>query len=194
MTGVGLLRGGVWVPDFGLDWNAVGSDPRVIIAVGGILLTVVGARIYRLAVLMPGLIGGAAVGLMLGQSLDPVAWIGLSVGLGIVGMALCWFVERAAVSAAGAFVVGGLVHAVGPTVLGGDVAWYWPVAGAVLGLMLFPKLFKAALVFITATLGALAITWSLGASHHLPLLGGIALFGICVQSVGSKRRKKRTED
>ena len=90
--------------------------------------------------------------------------------------------------------MGGLVHAVGPTIMGGDLAWYWPVAGSVVGLMLFPKLFKAALVFITATLGALAITWSLDASHHLPLLGGITLVGIFVQSVGSKRRKKRTAD
>lgn len=165
--------------------------PRGITALAGAVVLVRGARLYPLVIAAPGLALGVALGLAL--PLEPSQRAIAAVVLAALGALACRFLERVAIWGIGA-------------VLSGTIAlWAWPLfrtepppswlaaVGAVVGLLLFPAVFRAALKPVTAALGAMLLVWSLGWQHR-PLLG-VALFAVgLVVQIAADRKDKGEDD
>ncbi len=165
---------------------------RGVAALTGVVLTVAGARLYRFAVLVPGLLVGVLLGAMLPTSIDNGIRIGAMVVLAIVGAMVCFMVERVAVHAIGAIVVAGLVNAAWPMFSAGATAPWWGLAGgAVVGLFLFPSVFHLLLVLVTSLLGAITLAYAAGYSDNLLVVGGVTLVGLVLQTGlrGTGKRK-----
>lgn len=166
--------------------EALSVIPRGALALAGGLVCVAGARLYPLVIVAPGFAAGVLAGLAL--PLDPSSRGIAAVVLGAVGALLCRFVERIAVVGIGAVVAGSVANAVWPLVTGHPAPWWGPAAGALAGLALFPSMFRAMLLPITAVLGAFLVGWSLGFEAQLPLVGGMALVGAIIQFATRKRK------
>ncbi|MCB9742805.1 MAG: hypothetical protein H6740_09405 [Alphaproteobacteria bacterium] len=161
--------------------------PRGVAAAGGALLLLAGARLYPLAIMAPGLAIGVTVGVVLPLPLEATARAILAVVLGGVGAFLFRSVERMAISGIGAIVTGGLAVSTWPLVMGQPAPWWAAGAGALVGLLLFPRLFRFALKPITALAGAIILAWAGGMQGHLVLILGLAAVGFLVQ-LGQGRR------
>lgn len=165
-------------------------DPRLSLGLLGLLMLVAGKRLYPLAIVAPGLAAGVLLGLQLtaGQS-DLVRGLGCA-GLALVLALLLRSVERLAVAAAGAFVAVGLATALAPLVLPGQPQWPAQLAGGLLGLLLFPRIYERLLVVLTPAIGALCLAWAAGRHQDLLLVVGLTLVGVVVQlAVGGKGAK-----
>lgn len=168
------------------------ADPRTVVAVLGVALILAGARLYRLVIVAPGLALGVFAGLAITAGAPARTQIIAAVALAILGGAGLFFLERMAISLVGAAVTGGVVNAAAPLLMQGPVPWYVPAAGAVLGLFLFPSLFRAALKILTPALGAVGVCWAVGRPDNLLLMGGLTVLGVVVQTLsggGSSRAK-----
>ncbi len=162
--------------------------PRQAVALLGGALLLAGARVYRLAVVLPGVAGGALLGFSVAAG-APLSWqLGAAACLALAGGALFYFVERLAIALAGAFVAGGAMHALGPLYWPGGEPWYADAAAVALGLLLFPRLYRAALPLLTAALGALVVAWSVGREQDAVLIGAMAAVGLVVQLAFRRRR------
>ncbi|MFH1463552.1 MAG: hypothetical protein ABIO70_04125 [Pseudomonadota bacterium] len=152
------------------------SAPQWLTGLTGALLLLAGGRLYRLAVVAPGLLGGVALALMLPPDLGPIVISLAAVLLAAVGALICHFLERVAVHLVGAVAMAGLAQIGWPPLLHEPAPWWGLVLGGAIGLLFFPRIFKALLKVITALLGALVVTWSLDA-----LDGPVTLLGIDLQ-------------
>lgn len=179
-----------------MDWlsdtaEAIPLGLRGLSGILGGLLMIAGARLYPLAIMAPGLLLGLGLGLALPETIDPSIRAIAAVAVAGFGALVCRFVERAAVAAFGAVVTGGLVHAAWPLVMGDATPWWGAAAGAVVGLLLFPRAFKALLIPLTALLGAIALGFALGVQDNLLAIGGMAAAGTIGQLLLSRRSKKK---
>lgn len=166
------------------------ADPRTVVAVIGVVLILAGGRLYRLVIISPGVLLGVLAGLSLTAGSSTQNQLIAAGALAVIGAAVLFFVERLAISVIGAAVTGGLVNALAPMLMQGPVPWYVPAAGAVLGLFLFPSVFRAALTLIAPALGAVAVCWALGRPNDLLLMGGLTVFGAVVHLLSGGRRSK----
>jgi hypothetical protein len=162
------------------------EDPVAVVGVVGGALLVAGARLYRLALLTPGLVAGVLLGLQITDGASPEIRLIAALSLGIIGAGLIMLAERFAIAMGGAFLVGGLANTVTPLLLPGEDAWYVPVAGAVLGMMIFPTLFRK-LLFILTSLGGALVAWAMGRPQDLFLVGGLWLAGTVIQWLNRPR-------
>jgi hypothetical protein len=163
------------------------EDPVAVVGVVGGALLVAGARLYRLALLTPGLVAGVLLGLQITDGASPEIRLIAALSLGIIGAGLIMLAERFAIAMGGAFLVGGLANTVTPLLLPGEDAWYVPVAGAVLGMMIFPTLFRKLLFILTSLGGALCVAWAMGRPQDLFLVGGLWLVGTVIQWLNRPR-------
>lgn len=157
------------------------EDPVSVVGVIGGALLVAGARLYRLALLTPGLAAGVLLGLEMTAGASSELRLIAALCLGLIGGGLVLMAERLAIALGGAFLLGGLANAAAPVLLPGQDAWYVPVAGAVVGLLIFPTLFRKLLFIFTSLGGALCIAWAMGRPQDLPLIGGLWLAGTVIQ-------------
>ena len=162
-------------------------DPAVPVGVLGVVLALSGARFYRLAIVAPGFALGVLAGLEVPGS-EQTRMVA-AIALGIIGAAVLHLVERFAVRVGSAFLTAGLAQVVAPLVTGEPNAWYVPVAGGVVGLFLFPSLYKKLLPVVTAIMGALCVAWSVGAAEDLRVVGAVAAIGCVVQLASGARGK-----
>lgn len=150
--------------------------------VGGILLLGFGARLYRAAILVPGVLLGVWAGSQISAlaHLGPAPGIVLTVGLAAIGAIACSLVEAAAVALAGA-VMGAV--ATGPALGALAVAapWWAPIVGALFGGLLFRYLFDAVLRPATALAGAMIVAWTMQRAGQPWVVGGLAVGGWIVQ-------------
>ncbi len=156
---------------------------------GGTLLCVAGAKLYKVAVFAPGALLGLVLAEQATRGLDEGLRLGLTLLAAVVGGFLAGAVERLAVGVTGA-VVGGWAGWVGwLTVQGSEPDWWIPALGAGVGLIVFPLLFRTSLKLATPLLGALAIAWGLGRPDSLLLVAGITGVGLAVQlSTGAGKK------
>ena len=167
-----------------------GLGLRVVAGVVGTALAVAGARFYSFAVMAPGILLGAVVGFALPDTVeDPLKAI-VAVAVAVFGALVCRFVERAAVASFGAVLSGGLVYTTWPHVMSTATPWWVAAIGALLGVFLFPRAFRALLKPLTAVLGALALGWALGLQDNLAVLGALAVVGTLVQFWSSRKGNK----
>ena len=154
----------------------------------GIPLCLFGERLYRLAVVAPGLMIGAWAGAALAdwaKFATPVA-VMLSVGLAALGALVCWLAESVAVRLAGSVLAAAIGHAAWAMAHRVEPWWGPPVAG-LLGLLLFPAVWKALLKGITAALGAVCVGTALGWEDRPWWVAGLALVGWGVQVAAGKK-------
>lgn len=166
---------------------------RGLAGVAGGLLLLAGARLYRLSVVAPGILGGLLVGALLPVS-DPTVQAVVAVVLAAVGGLVCHFLERVAIHAVGAVVTAGLTQATWPLVTGVGTPWWAPAAGALVGLLLFPSVFRYLLKWITSLLGALTVAWAAGWSDRLWVVALLALAGVIVQTGTGRRQAVEKEE
>lgn len=150
----------------------------------GLLLLVAGGRLYRLAVITPGVVAGFMLASALPGSVDAVVRVVATVVLGVLGGLLFHLGERLAVHAVGAILLAWLTWVAWSQVAPGAVPWWGPAAGALGGLLLFPRLFKIMVRWVTALLGALVIAWAVGHPRNAWVVGALFLVGVVVQSLG----------
>lgn len=160
--------------------------PRAIIGVAGLLLLLAGSRVWRVAVVAPGIIGGAAGGGWIGARLAlPPAWIaGLSAVGALLGALLAALVERAAMVVAG--ILGGIGAVAAAERLIALPWWAWPL-GALVGALTFPAVWRGALVPLTAWIGAVALGHTFGHAEPWVVLPLMAV-GVFAQVRGDARR------
>ncbi|MEN9786638.1 MAG: hypothetical protein RLZZ299_1902 [Pseudomonadota bacterium] len=171
------------------------TPERVVVGVLAGVLLLAGARVYRVAVVLPGVL----IGLLGGSVLAPLlplppgtGWMVVA-GAAAFGGVAAWAVERAVVVAAGAMVglVGGVLAM---PLLVAFTPWWAPLAGAVVGALLGPWMFRKALVVVTSALGALALCWAAGWVPE-PWNAGVAwAVGVLVQSAAGRRGDARHEE
>jgi hypothetical protein len=185
------------VPD---SWQAwLETIPVWITGLSGGLLLLAGGRLYKLAVIAPGLAGGVAGALWIGEyaSLAPQVVAVAALVLAIAGAVLCRMLERMAVAAIGVIAAAGVTQLAWPIVAEGAAAPWWGVLlGGAVGLLLFPGIFRSLIRWITALVGALMVAWSIGYQENVWVVGGLFLAGCIVQAASgaAKKRKKKDED
>ena len=171
------------------------TPERVVIGLLAAVLLLAGARAYRVAVVLPGVLLGLLGGAVLAPVLPVPPGTGWMVvaGAGMLGGVAAWAVERAVVLAAGAMV--GLVAGVlAMPLLVAFTPWWAPLAGAVAGALLGPWMFRKALVVVTSALGALALCWAAGWVPG-PWNAGVACaVGVLVQSAAGRRAAARGDE
>lgn len=155
---------------------------RIAAGLLGLLLLLRGARLYRLAVVAPGVLAGAALAVAGAGALGlgPVPTVVAVVVVAIVAGGLCALVEKLAVALAGVVVGVGVAQAVAPLVVASP-PWWAAVLGGLVGLVAFPALWRAVLPLITAALGALALTWAVDLHSSILALGVATGLGAVVQ-------------
>jgi hypothetical protein len=169
------------------SWEAwLQSTPTWITGLSGALLMLAGGRLYRLAVVAPGLLAGVLVALELPADLGPPTIAVAALILAGAGALICHLLERVAVHAIGAIALTGLVHLGWPLAAGEPAPWWGLVLGAALGLLLFPRVFRSLIRWITALLGALMVAWSLGYQDNPWVVGTLFLAGCVVQGASGK--------
>lgn len=164
------------------------EDPVSVVGVVGGALLVAGARLYRLALLTPGLAAGVLLGLEITRGASSEIQLIAALCLGIIGAGVVMLIERLAIALGGAFLMGGLTHAAMPVLIPGFNEWYVPIAGALLGLLIFPTLFRKLLFVLTALGGALCVAWAMGTPQDLVMIGGLWLAGTVIQWITRTRK------
>lgn len=157
------------------------TDPHLWVGVVGIALAVLGSRLYRLAIIGPGVALGAAAGLEVASATGFEHQLVAACCLGVLGGLGFYLLERVAIALSGAFVVGGLANVGAALYLGQTPEWYVPAAGAVVGVFLFPSLYKRLLPVVTAILGGLCVSWAVHQPEDLRVVGAVALLGLVGQ-------------
>lgn len=167
------------------------------VALGAVLI-LAGRRLYRLALAGAGFVLGWTLPGWLALDASPEATLLFALLLGFAGAIATLFVERIAIALAG-FVLGGLAtlwlfSALGSSLAGPQALLV--IAGAVIGLFAFRRIFGAALVVASSLLGAGLVVAStdLDTTASAALLLGLFLFGLLAQrgsGSGADRRERR---
>jgi len=180
------------IPDSAQAW--LETTPTWITGLSGGLLLVAGGRLYKLAVVAPGIAGGVYAALMLPAELGPPMIAIAAVVLAIAGAILCRLLERLAVAGVGVLATAGVTQLAWPLVMDGQAApWWGLLIGGAVGLLLFPSVFKALIRWITALVGALMVSWSLGYQENPWVVGGLFLAGCIVQAASGGGRRRKDE-
>ncbi|NOY25524.1 MAG: hypothetical protein GXP62_06585 [Oligoflexia bacterium] len=163
------------------------TDPSVWVGTLGILLLLAGRRIYKLAIIAPGIAAGVMVGMNLSQGESDGMRVAIIAALAIVAGFVLYSAERLAIAAVGAFVAVGMVDAIAPQFSSDPTPWPLELAAGVVGLLLFPSLYQRLLVVLTPAVGALCLAWALGRSQDLLLIVGLTLGGVILQLVMGRK-------
>lgn len=157
------------------------TEPAMLVGALGLALLVAGQRLYRLAIVAPGLAAGVMAGLELSEGQPTELRVAAVAALAIVAAFLLHRIERMAVAAAGSFLAVGLARAGAPLVLDQAAPWYVLLGAGLLGLLLFPRLYERLLLVITPAIGAVCVAWAVDRPQDLLLIAGLTLAGTVVQ-------------
>jgi hypothetical protein len=181
-------------PDSAQAW--LETTPTWITGLSGGLLLIAGGRLYKLAVVAPGVIAGVAGALWIGETAGLAGSVVAvaAVVLAVAGAVLCRLLERLAVAAIGVIALAGVTQLAWPLAMDGQAAPWWGVLlGGAVGLLLFPGIFRSLIRWITALLGALMVAWSLGYHENVWVVGGLFVAGCVVQAASGKKGKGKKE-
>ncbi|GAB4458870.1 MAG: hypothetical protein Kow00120_27260 [Anaerolineae bacterium] len=172
---------------------------RVAVIVIGIVLLLVGGRLYKVAVAAPGFALGLAIGIsVLDLAAElPDAWVvAIAIGIGLIGAALALSVHDLAVLLIGAVVAGLLAISLLATY---NVAVGTPfiaivitcaIAGAI-GLLLIAR---KATWLLSALLGATLVSIGLVENLSLVVIVPAAVIGLAVQGLVRLVRRRKPEE
>lgn len=163
--------------------SAMLLDGRLPALLVGLVLLVFGERTYRVLVIAPGVLAGLYLAAWIRSfvELGAVGSVVATLGLSAAGALLCHFVEGLAVRAAGAGLFAALAWFGTPLVHAGAVPWWAPVVGAVLGGLIFPRLYQVLLRPLTALVGAWSVAWAVKFGGNVWVVLGLAGLGTAIQ-------------
>lgn len=173
-----------WLPQ-------TGPEVGIVSAVVGLLLLLLGRRLFWLALGTAGFLTGfLLVSSYMPAGPEALRWVLAVVG-GIAGALLAVFVQRLAVAVAG-FLLGGYGALLLAQAMSFDPGSWWIVVYALGGLvaaLVAALLFESALIAISAILGAamLVHAWPLPSPVQLWLFLVLLLAGVAIQSRGWHR-------
>lgn len=182
-----------------LSWEALSNaapiETRTAMGIMGALLLVWGSRSKRLVAAAPGALLGITVASMFLGDQSLLIQLGGALGAGLAGAVAALLVQSIALRT-----IGALIGGIGATVifpLISDQAlppWWLPLAGALLGSILLPRLFNAALSTLSPILGAMCLSFSLGLEESQQLYGiiGFSLLGFAMPFL--LKKKASTEE
>ncbi|MBN1335859.1 MAG: hypothetical protein JXB39_07845 [Deltaproteobacteria bacterium] len=163
------------------------TEVRVAAAVAALLLLFVGARLYRLALVLPAILGGAFVASALPPGVGPVMRLLVGVLLSLLGGLLLFFMEKVGVLLIGAMLAGWLTWVIWPIVAGLPAPWWALGLGALAGMVAFPAVFPAAVRWITSAMGALLGAWAAGYPTNALVILALAALGVMFQYLTTRR-------
>lgn len=180
-----------------LSWDALANhaptETRIAMGLMGVLLLIWGSRSKRLVSAAPGvLLGITAASLVLSDQSQTTQWVG-SLGAGLAGGVAAMLVQSIALRTAGALVGGIGVTVLYPVVSDpGLPPWWLPLAGALVGAILLPRLFNAAMKIMSPILGAMCLTFALQLAQNHQIYGiiGFSVLGLALPFLLSKRAVK----
>ena len=163
------------------------GELRVLVGAMGLLLLLMGARVYHGALYgSAGLIGlvlgaGAMVGAeqLVPGAATPVAMVVSAMVGGFFAMGLAKITHKTALLGVGAVVGGALGAAISAEWLEG--AWWGPIAGVLAGGAVFPWVFEFVLKLVTPAVGAVGVAWALQRPDEPWVLGIFWAVGAGVQ-------------
>lgn len=170
--------------------HVMALDPRILVGALGLTLLVLGSRVYRIAVVTPGVLAGLWVAGQVTTGASSTVQYAAMIGLGLAGGILAFLLERFAVAVAGALIGGGLGDALGPLLLGDQMHWSVPAVAAIVGFLAVPYLYERLLPLLTAVLGALALAWAAGREQDLIFIALVAAAGLVLQLLLRRGERK----
>lgn len=161
---------------------------RVVIGLLGAVLLFRGAKTYMPALMLTAFTVGSMTSItsvwvivgLLGLPLDHILMllVGLAGGTGTCFMA--WAMHRMALMTIGV-TVGAVFGNALFAVLYASPPFWAPLAGAAIGLVLFPILFPFFLKIFTSAAGSVVVAWALGYPTNLIAVGGLWGLGMTAQ-------------
>jgi hypothetical protein len=154
---------------------------RGFAAVGGVVLILLGARFYRLAVAAPGAILGVLLATHLMAGMDDMTRTIAAIAAAVVGAMITGFIEKLATRLAGGLVGAFFTDALWPLFQTAEMPLWVPAAGALVGLLIFPVFWRTALKIITPFLGSLCVAYAVGHPTHPVIIIGLTALGALIQ-------------
>ena len=164
--------------------------------IAGILLLVLGRRIFWIYVGAVGFVIGFNIAKSYFPSGSDTMVLGAGVVLGGLGILGAIFFQKVAISSsgflAGAYIANELNFRF--SLLPSAQSWIAWLAGGLMGILLAFWLFELAMILLSSILGSLLITNSLDMSEQMRLIGliGLTVFGLMIQ--GGVLKEKRYSD
>jgi hypothetical protein len=180
------------------------TDSGVVTVGLGALLLLFGRRLYFLLLGVVGFVLGLWASTSppveaLGLDVGPEVRIAIALGLGAIAAGLAFVLHRVVLGAVG-LAAGGLGGLWLAQVTSGGLdgwSWLWPVGGALFGALLLPGLYRAALVVLSAWVGAALVVQSLPLEGPAAALVAVGLLcaGVLFQAASGRRdrRERRPE-
>ncbi len=158
-------------------------DGRLPALLIGIVLLGWGAKVYPVLVVAPGVLVGVYLAAVVGELAHLTATVSvvMTVVFAAGGALLCHFVEGMAIRVGGAGLFAALSAFVWPLVRHGPVPFWVPLIAAIVGALIFPKVYQVLLRPTTALIGAWSIAWAVKRPDALWLVGGLAVAGTALQ-------------
>jgi len=164
-----------------LDATPIGV--RGVAGVAAALLIVAGARFYRMAIVLPGILAGVFEASALPLSVEPGWRLGVGVVVSAMGGLILFFMEKLAVYVVGAMLGGWVTWVLWPIVAQIQGPWWALAVGALAGMVAFPAIFPTAIRWVTSITGALLGAWALGHPGNPWIIMSLAAVGIVVQTL-----------
>lgn len=156
-------------------------DPNTILWFLGVVLLLVGARYYQLLILAPGFAVGSIFAMRYLPSDSALFQFTAVLVIGAVCSVALLSIEKLAVSIAGCFVGVGLISQMGPLVDIHQPEPYMYAIAALMGSILFPRLYQDLRPVVTAVAGTLCIAWSVNKTGVFGAIAVISCLGALFQ-------------
>jgi hypothetical protein len=162
-------------------------EVRVGAGVMSLLLLFAGARLYRVAVVLPGVLAGVFVAAALPPTMDFEWRLVIGIVVSLVGGLALFFMEKVGVVLVGGLLTGWLTWVIWPLLVHTPAPWWAVGVGGLAGMIAFPAIFRSAVRWITSALGALLGAWALGYPTNALVILALAAVGVMFQYLTTHR-------
>jgi Domain of unknown function (DUF4203) len=159
-------------------------DFPFVAILSGVLLLVLGRRLFWLFVALLGFVSGMALATQLFAIREPGLLFLIAIGCGVIGALVALFLQRLAIGIAG-FLAGGMIAVLFSQWIGIHAPVFIPgLIGGFLGAVLLSVLFDWALIFLSSASGASLIVHSISMNSRfvVPAFFVLVIIGIVIQS------------
>jgi|GEM_PF-6175105 len=170
-----------WIPLLSNPSMEQFLEPSTIIWFLGVVLLLAGARYYQLLILAPGFAVGSIFAFRYVSADSPLLQFAAVLIIGAVCSVALLSIERLAVSLAGCFVGVALITQVSPMLNIAEPEPYAYAIAALLGSILFPRLYQDLRPVVTAIAGTVCIAWSVNKTGVLLPIVILSCFGSLFQ-------------
>ncbi len=167
--------------------TATPIEVRAAAGVMALLLMLAGARLYRVAVVLPGILAGVVAASAMPATMDYETRLILGILVSLVGGLILFFLEKVGVVLLGGVLAAWLTGVAWPLVAHMEAPWWALAVGGLGGMIAFPAIFRSAIRWITSALGALLGAWALGYPTNALVILALAAVGVMFQYLTTRR-------